>query len=167
MAISPIHDPVDSVPLDTREILRLLESVPLLGDLATSERAVLAELGQVVRCNGGVQLVGVGEEVHWWYLVLNGRVHISLRAPDGTLPLVREIVAGQSVGLDSVLTGLPSATQVMSAMVCSFVRWSVADLQRLLRGHGPVALQLQATLHEELGRDLRAATVAMAELISQ
>lgn len=166
MAIQPTHDPMERIPLQAREVLRLLETVPLLGDMATRERAVLAEVAEVVRCVTDVELFGIGQEVRWWYLVLNGRVEETVGAPDGTRQVVREATAGQSVGLDSVLSGMASATQVTSVMTSSFVRVPVPDLLRLLRGTGPVSIKLQTALNEELGRDLRAATLAMVDLVT-
>ncbi len=157
---------MERIALQPREILRLLETVPLLADMAIRERAVLAEVAEVVRCARDVELFGVGQDVRWWYLVLTGRVEESVRAPDGTWQVVREATTGQSVGLDSTVSGMPSATQVTAVMVTSFVRVPVLDLNRLLRGTGPVSIKLQAALNEELGRDLRAATLAMVELVT-
>ncbi len=151
--------------LQPREILRLLETVPLLDDMATRERAVLAEVAEVVRCAANVQLFDADEDVRWWYLVLNGRVEETVRAPDGAWPVVREVDAGQCVGLDSVLSGSPSATRATAVMVSSFVRIPVPELHRLLRGTGPIAIKLQTALNEELGRDVRAATLAMIDLV--
>ena len=144
--------------------MRLLETVPLLDEMATRERAVLAEAAEVVRCARDVQLFGVGQAVRWWYLLLNGAVEEAVRAPDGSWPVVRQVVAGQCVGLDSVLSGAPSATQATSVAVCAFVRMPVLDLHRILRGTGPVSVKLQVALNQELGRDLRAATAAMIAL---
>ena len=96
-------------------------------------------------------------------MLLNGQVEETVRAPDGTWPVVRKVVAGHCVGLDSVLAGQASATQVTSVTAASFVRVPVLDLQRLLRGTGTASVKLLAALHRELGVDLRAATVEMVE----
>ncbi len=165
MAIQSIHDPMERLPLEPREILRLLETVPLLSEMATRERAVLAEVAEVVRCARDVQLCGVGEDMRWWYLVLTGRVDETVHAPDGTWPVVREVVGGQCVALDGVLSGTPCATQVTAVMASTFVRIPVLDLHRLMRGAGPVSVKLLALLQQELGRDLRAATLAMIDSI--
>lgn len=166
MANPPAHDSMERVNLQPREVLRLLETVPLLGDLATRDRAVIAERGEVVRCGADVQLFGVGQEVRWWDLLLNGRVEELVRAPDGSWPRVREVTAGHSIGLDSILTGTTAGTQVSSVSSCSFVRVPAADTLRLLRGNGPASIKLQAALNEEIGQDLRAATLAMVDLVT-
>ena len=166
MAVGQPHDALEHVNMQPREVLRLLETVPLLGDLATRDRAVIAERGEVVRCAPDVQLFGVGQEVRWWYLLLNGRVEETVRAPDGSWPTVREVTAGHSIGLDSILTGMPAATQVSSVANCSFVRVPAADTLRLLRGNGPASIKLQAALNEEIGQDLRAATLAMVDVVT-
>lgn len=166
MATSATHDPMEHVAMQPREVLRLLETVPMLGDLATRERAVIAEVAEVVRCFADVQLLGVGQEVRWWYLVLNGRVQETVRAPDGTWAVVREVGAGHSIGLDSILSGMTAATQVSSTATSSFVRVPAADVAKLLRAHSPVAMKLQAALTEEFGTDLRSAVLAMVELVT-
>ncbi len=163
MAIAPSHDPFERLTLDPREILRLLETVPLLAEMATRERAVLAEVAEVARCARDVQLFGVGQEMRWWLMVLTGRVEESVRAPDGSWPVVREVAAGQCLALDCVLAGLPTVTQGRAVTGSTFIRVPVLDFQRLLRGHGAASIKLQLALHEELGRDLREVTMTMVE----
>ena len=80
-------------------------------------------------------------------------------------PVVREVVGGQCVALDGVLSGTPCATQVTAVMASTFVRIPVLDLHSLMRGTGPVSVKLLALLQQELGRDLRAATLAMIDSI--
>ena len=163
--MSPItpahHDPTAPVAMQPREILRLLETVPLLADMTTRERAVLAEMAEVTRCARDVVLLSPGQEVRWWYLILNGTVLESVRAPDGTWPAVREAGAGECMGLDAVLLSQPATVQATSVTPCSFVRVRANDFQALLRGTSPTSVKLAAAMHQALAQDLRAATKAM------
>lgn len=165
MATAPIPDPTERVMMAANEILRLLETVPMLAEMATRERAALAEVAEVVRCARDVQLFGVGQEVRWWYLVLNGQVQECVRAPDGSWQPVREVAAGNCFGLDAVLSNSPAATQATTLSASSFVRVNAGALQNLLRGSGAASVKLTVALNESLGQDLRAATITLAELV--
>ena len=161
-----MHDPMHRLSMEPREVLRLLESVSLLAELSVRERGVLAEFAEVTQCGRDVQIVNVGQEVRWWYVLLQGRVDVSVRAPDGTLPIVRELAAGQSIALDAVLSGTPSTSQITAISDAVFVRWQIGELQGLLRARSPVAVKLQVALTAELGKELRAATSAVIRLVS-
>jgi CRP-like cAMP-binding protein len=162
-----VRDPVELVPLDARGVQRVLATIPWLADLDAEERQALAEIDQAVRCARMVELLRMGENVGWLYVLLKGRAEISIRAVDGTTPVLREVVAGQTIGLDGVLSGEPTLNQVVTTETCSFVRWPVADLHGLLRGQSAISMKLRALVQEELGRELRAATVVMARLAAQ
>lgn len=164
MATAHLHDPMARLGAQPREVLRVLETVELFADMTTRERSVLAEIAELVKCDRDVQVFGVGEDVRWWYLLLHGQIDESVRAPDGTWPVVRQVLSGQCVGLDSVLSGQPSATQATSVSACALVRIPVMQLHQVLRGSSVVSVKLQVALNAELGRDLRAATEAVIEM---
>lgn len=162
--LQPSNDPAERVPMQPREILRLLETTPLLGEMSTRERAVLAEVAEVVRCARDVELFGVGQEVRWWYLILNGRVAEAVRAPDGTWQSVRDAAAGECIGLDAVISGQPATVQATCVAACSFVRINAPNFNALLRGPGPASVKFQLAMQEALGTDLRAALTEMVRL---
>lgn len=164
MPTSPPHDPTALVPLQPREILRLLETVPLLADMSTRERSVLADMAEVVRCTRDVVLFAAGQDVRWWYLILNGSVLEAVRAPDGTWQPVREAGAGECLALDVVFSGLPANVQATSLAPCSLVRVAAQDFKTLVHGTTPASVKLMAAMHEALAQDLRAATKAMIAL---
>ena len=58
----PHHDPTAPVAMQPREILRLLETVPLLAEMTTRERSVIADMAEVTRCARDVVLFRRGRK---------------------------------------------------------------------------------------------------------
>lgn len=121
-----------------------------LGNLTAAEKmfgdlspALLHELETVTMTNtypNGAILFGEAEASRGIYMVIRGRVKLSVCASDGRTLILRVAEAGEVMGVASTISRreYEASAETLEPCEISFIRQ--ADLLRLMRSHGELAL---------------------------
>ena len=127
-----------------------------------------------VHLPGGALLFAAGAVGDSMYVVLSGRLRVSIERDDGSKEIVRELARGDTVGELALLTGEPRSAAVSAIRDTRLAKISRAAFESAVKSDpkllGPIAVQLagrerqgrDATL---LGRNLR--TIAVVPVDTQ
>ncbi len=124
----------------TTKIGNLTAAESMFGDLSP---ALLHELETVTMTNtypNGAILFGEAEPARGIYAVIRGRVKLSVCASDGRTLILRIAGAGEAMGIASTISHreYEATAETLEPCEISFIRQ--ADLLRLMRAHGELAL---------------------------
>jgi CRP-like cAMP-binding protein len=158
-------DPMERLPRQPRDILKLLEPIALFDELNLRERSMMAEVAEVVRCSGGTKLYEAGDEGRYLYCVLQGRLELRTTIGTGLTHGVREVPVGRLAGLDAVLTQQPYHLACAALENTAALRFHTSQLHQLLSIGTPAAIKLFAAMRTELGNDIRTATLQVVKLL--
>ena len=159
------RDPMERLRKPPREVLKLMEPIPLFEELNVRERTVLSEMAEVVRCSGGTKVFEGGDDGLYLYCVLKGRLELRTASAPGLTLAVREIPEGRLAGLDAVLTQAPYHMSCVALENTAAMRFHTSQLHQLLQAGTPAAIKLFVAMRLELGTDLRAATLQVTRLL--
>lgn len=162
---SPRRDPMERLRKTPADIVRLMEPIPLFDELTLREKAILAELCEVVRCAAQTRVFEAGEEGRNLYVVLQGRLELRTVVSAGLTHGVREIPAGRLAGLDAVLLQSPYHLQCVALENTAALRFQTHQLHQLLASGTPAAVKLFVAMRAELGMEIRAATLQVVQLL--
>lgn len=123
----------------------------LLGGLPAADRAALRAAGTKVEYPSGRRLVEQGATDDHAYLLIAGKVKVSMRDHNGHTALLGIRIAGDMVGEMGSLEGSPRAADVVACGDVTARVMSAADLRALSRRHPDVAIGLVTMI----GRRLR------------
>ena len=111
----------------------LLRASGTFGDVDEETLADVESRLEWVTLLSGDQLMAQGEPGDAMYILLHGRLSVSLPQPDGTRTRVVEIKRGESVGEVALVTGRPRTADVFAIRDSELVRLSLASFNELLR----------------------------------
>ncbi|HKS76219.1 MAG TPA: Crp/Fnr family transcriptional regulator [Terriglobales bacterium] len=142
----------------TTRIGNLTAAEKMFGDLSPT---ILREIESVTMTNSypsGAVLFGEAEPARGIYMVIRGKVKLSVCASDGRTLILRVAQAGDALGVAaSISRGDYEATaETLEPCDVSFIRQS--DLIRLMRAHGEIALWVTKHLslnYNETCREIR------------
>ncbi|MBS0643872.1 MAG: cyclic nucleotide-binding domain-containing protein [Proteobacteria bacterium] len=113
---------------DAQQVLDALRMTPWLKGLDEKTLRALTGISRVFRAAEGTLLCEEGEPADELFIVLDGQVAVLAQAANGTSAVVEVLDAGASIGLSSVLAGLP---RLMTARVVRSSRLISVDGQSL------------------------------------
>src|ERR1700677_2438452 len=133
------------------DLERALAGLPLLSDIEPHLLATLASEFEWFSLPGGQALFHEGDKDDCLYIVLAGRLGAFARNEDGNEVLIRQMLAGETVGEMALLSGEPRSATVVALRDSELVRLGKAGFTKLIEEH-PKALRF---ITELLVRRLR------------
>lgn len=136
--------PTSSVTNSTGEELRLFEGIDraALQDIMTSATRIRRARGECFfRQGAGAQ---------FFYVLQDGRVKITRTTPDGQLVLLRFIVPGEAFGGVAAIGDRRFPVSAEAGGECVALLWNGRTMDRLLRRHPQLAMNLISLLTERL-----------------
>jgi len=137
--------PVRSVPppAEARAFLRATELFGRLDEVALAEVADTLEWDHL---DGGETLFAQGDHGDALYIVVSGRLRVTVARDDGSEWVVREVGRGENVGELSVLTEEPRSATVRAVRDTDLARLTRMRFERLLVQHPQAMMQLMRML---------------------
>jgi len=145
---------------------KALQDTPLFRDLDPALIERLARASSLVHVPEGTVLCRQGEPSTPFYVLVDGQLSGYSTAPNGTNAVVEVVRAGQTLGLASVLAGLPRQLSAQAITPCQLVALETPALIALLAEEPALVtamLRAQATEFRSLVRqvcDLKLRTTA-------
>ncbi|WP_236581941.1 cyclic nucleotide-binding domain-containing protein [Hydrogenophaga sp. BPS33] len=113
-----------------------------LGDLEPTAMARLIEQLTWLELPGGQPLMTQGEVGDAMYVLVSGRMRVTITGEDGEERAVRELTRGQVVGEMSLLTDDPRSASVVAARDSVLVRLGKSEFNQLLATSAAVSIAL-------------------------
>ena len=158
---------MERVPRGVRDVLRLITEVPLLVDLHERERAVLAEIAEIVRCPGGTVLYEPGQSGSHLYVILQGRVEIRCQVGPGIYHTVRYLDDGDVAGIDAALGGGQYDMQARATDKTAALRFRTDTVRKLIEAGQPAGIKLFVALSDQLGQQIRQSTSDVVRMLAK
>lgn len=136
-----------------------LENVGVLADLDAYALQEVAAVMQPVRLAGGAMLFDEGDFGDTLYIVVHGRLAVSVAGGNAGRRIVAELGRGESVGEMALLTGERRSARVDAIRDSLLLALSRAAFERVVEQHPRVMTQLARQLVSRLKSSLRGAPV--------
>jgi CRP/FNR family transcriptional regulator, nitrogen oxide reductase regulator len=127
-----------------------LPAFRLFRDLDPAAREEITACATRVRRGRGERLFRQGGVAHFFYFLQEGRVKITWLTRDGQLVLLRFIVPGEAFGCIAALGNSTYPVSAEAAEECLVLAWNGRTMDRLLRRHPQLAMNLIDLLAERL-----------------
>lgn len=106
--------------------------------------------GTQLRRRRGESVFRQGSTAYSIYVLLSGRLKLTQLTPDGQLVLVRLVVPGEAFGGVAALGNRAYPVSAQAAGDCVILQWSGKTMDRLLRRHAQLAINLIDLLAERV-----------------
>jgi predicted acylesterase/phospholipase RssA/CRP-like cAMP-binding protein len=136
-----------------------LERVGVLAELDPLALQEVAAVMQPVKLAGGAMLFDQGEVGDTLYIVVHGRLRVSVAAERGGRRVVAELGRGESVGEMALLTGERRSARVEAIRDSMLLALSRSAFERVVEQYPRVMTQLARELVDRLKKGLRGAPV--------
>jgi len=130
-------------PADARAFLRATELFGRLDEVALAKVVESLEWDQI---DGGEMLFRQGDRGDSLYIVVSGRLRVTVARDDGSEWVVREVGRGENVGELSVLTEEPRSATVSAVRDTDLARLTRRRFDHLLAEHPQAVMQLMRML---------------------
>ncbi len=140
---------MDTTAPDTYAAERL-RSFPLFSDLGAQDLGVLAAMAQFRRYPKGAFITVQGEAVNQMYLLVSGRVKMSLASPDGKELVLEHLEAPAHFGETALVDAEPLNVDVIAMAEVELFVIDARDLASAIRVQPRLALSLIGTLSRRL-----------------
>jgi CRP-like cAMP-binding protein len=127
-----------------------LERLRLFGGMETDALEAICTAGTRVQRRRGEVLFRQGAVAGRLYVLLSGRVKLTQLTADGHLVLLRVVVPGEAFGGVAALGNRTYPVSAEAAEDCVLLGWGGAAMDRLLRSHAQLAMNLIDLLAERL-----------------
>jgi NTE family protein len=138
-------------------VIDFLRSTALLGRLDEPALQQIESEVEVVGVPGGAVLMREGDTADCLYIVLSGRLRVTVERSEGGEQAVAELGRGESVGEMALLTGGQRSATVRAVRDSQLVRLSKVNFDRLLHSAPGTATELARLLVLRLQQTLHAA----------
>ena len=121
--------------------------------------ALLDDLGaelEWVLLEQGARLFSEGEPSDCLFIVISGRLRVTVRLPDGQERVVGEVARGETVGEMGLLSGEPRSASVYAIRDTELVRLSQAGFERVVEQHPRLMMGVTRLLVTRLQRSIHA-----------
>lgn len=132
------------------KVLRRLRSVPIFSDLEGADIEALAALVSFRSVRRGQLIVGQNEPGNAMYLLVDGRVKVSLASPDGKELALGYLDAPAHFGEMALVDSGPRSADVIAMTDAELLVIEAKDLSRAIQVQPRLALSLIATLSARL-----------------
>lgn len=127
-----------------------LSSVPLFADMTVDGLETLADMVQYRRFPRGAFIVGQNEIGSSMYLLISGRVKVSLASPEGKELVLNYLEAPTHFGEMSLVDAQPRSADVIAVTDVELFGIDAKDLSAAIQVQPRLALSLIATLSRRL-----------------
>lgn len=135
----------------TREqVLARLASIPMFSDLNAESLETLGEMVQYRRYPKGAFIVGQNEPGTAMFLLVSGRVKVSLANPEGRELVLNHLEAPSHFGEMALVDGKPRSSDVIAVTDVELFSLDGKDLSAAIQLQPRLALTLIATLSHRL-----------------
>jgi CRP-like cAMP-binding protein len=131
-------------------INRRLRSLPIFAELGDEELQTLADLVVLRKIPKGAFIVGQNEPGNAMYLLVEGRVKVSLASPDGKELALGYLDAPGHFGEMALVDAGPRSADVIAMTDVEVLSLDAKDLSRAIQVQPRLALSLIATLSHRL-----------------
>ncbi|MEY3011724.1 MAG: hypothetical protein RIT45_459 [Pseudomonadota bacterium] len=163
----PFVDAMDRLERGPRDVARLMADVPIFSDLEPRECEALAEITHIARCHGGTQLWAAGDHAMHVVFVLQGRLEMRQRIGPGVEHVVRVFGEHDIAGLEAALGSETYHLTAFASERSAVLRIPVMELRQVLAVGKPAAVKLYSGLAQQLGQQLRDATLEVVHLLER
>ncbi len=132
------------------DVIAKLRSLPLFSDLGEDEIATLAEMVAFRRVPKGAFILTQNERGGCMYLLVSGRVKVSLASPDGKELALNYLEAPAHFGEMSLVDSEPRSADVIAVSDVEVFALEAKDLSAAIQVQPKLALSLIATLSRRL-----------------
>lgn len=132
------------------QIVSRLASIPMFSDLAQESLETLAEMVTYRRYPKGAFVVGQNETGSSMFLLVSGRVKVSLASPEGRELVLSHLEAPAHFGEMSLVDGQPRSSDVIAVTDVELFSLDGKDLSAAIQLQPKLALTLIATLSRRL-----------------
>lgn len=145
------------------DVVDLLARTELFGSLAKAVRAAVVDQMQEVSFTAGQQIFGHGDASREVYLMLNGRVRLSILSGEGRAIAFKHACDGEIFGEIAALDGGPRSTDATALTVVRAMTLSQAALRHLIETRP----QMADAAIKFVCRRLRETTLQVADIVLQ
>jgi CRP/FNR family transcriptional regulator/CRP/FNR family cyclic AMP-dependent transcriptional regulator len=131
-------------------MLSKLAAIPMFADLAPDSLEVLGDMVQYRRYQKGAFIVGQNELGTCMYLLVSGRVKVSLASPEGKELVLNYLEAPAHFGEMALVDALPRTADVIAITDVELFALDGKDLSTAIQLQPRLALSLIATLSRRL-----------------
>lgn len=131
-------------------VTELFARVPLFASLTDSERAVIAEAATLRSCRRGERIVSQGEPGDAFFVVVRGRVSVSVSSPEGREVVLSTLGEGEHFGEMALLEDAPRSASVTTTERTDVVILTRAAFFSLLRRNFLLTRSLLLSLSSRL-----------------
>jgi CRP/FNR family transcriptional activator FtrB len=132
MSSSALFTRSPSNPANADKVVQTLSTTPLLQDLDPRVMHRLAGISTIVTTPEGVELCHQGKPAEHLYIVLEGQLAAFNTAPNGTTAVVEVVRTGGTLGLATLLAGLPRLVSVRTITPCRLLSIEAKGLLTLV-----------------------------------
>ncbi len=137
-------------PAPTWDLAALRERSLVFAAMSEAEIDELMRSARIVEVPARRAVFHTGECGDSLYVILSGKVKVSLLSADGKEAILSLMGAGEVFGEMSLLDGLPRSATVTSLEDCRLMQIGRQDFVQFLKRHADVALKLLAALSQRL-----------------
>ena len=132
------------------QVISRLSSIPMFSDLAADNLETLAAMIQYRRYPRGAFIVGQNEVGSSMYLLISGRVKVSLASPEGKELVLNYLEAPAHFGEMALVDAQPRSADVIAVTEVEIFALDAKDLSAAIQLQPRLALSLIATLSRRL-----------------
>jgi len=132
------------------QVIARLSSIPMFSDLAVDDLETLGEMVQYRRYGRGAFIVGQNETGSSMYLLVSGRVKVSLASPEGKELVLNYLEAPGHFGEMALVDAQPRSADVIAVTDVEIFALDAKDLSAAIQLQPKLALSLIATLSRRL-----------------
>lgn len=140
-------------PIDT-DIVPFLASTELFGGIDESVLSKIATDLEWLQIPGGKFLIRQGESADSLYIVINGRLRVTVINKDGSAKVVGEVGRGECVGEMALLTDEPRSANVYALRDTSLLKLGQAGFNHLLEEYPQALGQISRLLVKRLQQSI-------------
>jgi len=132
------------------QVITRLSSIPMFSDLAVDDLETLGAMVQYRRYARGAFIVGQNETGSSMYLLVSGRVKVSLASPEGKELVLNYLEAPGHFGEMALVDAQPRSADVIAVTEVEIFALDAKDLSAAIQLQPKLALSLIATLSRRL-----------------
>jgi predicted acylesterase/phospholipase RssA len=134
----------------TRATAGFLATTTVFGALGDAERSALAGRFEHLTLDGGTTLMAEGEAADELFVVVNGRLRVSVQDPQGRSIVIGEIGRGEVAGDMALLSDAARSATVTTIRDTSLLRLAREDFLSFISEHPAALLQMTRLLVQRL-----------------
>jgi ATP-binding cassette subfamily B protein len=130
----------------------MLRDVPLFKDLDESYLKDISEMFVTARVPAGRTLINEGDEGNRFYIIIRGKVAVTVTDEDENTLHVATLEDGDYFGEIALIADIPTTANVLTLVPSIFLILQREQLHKLMRQHAALGTQLRAALERRMAQ---------------